>query len=153
MKMLNIIKHTSSRKQSPLMRLRTSAHYAAIILDDCLLNMSMGQPKRMRVYSVCVCVCVCVFWCVLGMMWNTWEKNRLRSWLVPNLVVGQAKQIRALHAQSYVLLNLTSSIGWQVHRLTASHMHVSIHVNHSLCQNVMWETWSMTCLHAKVTVI
>ena len=60
MRMLNIIKHISSRKQTRMMRLRTSAHYAAIILDDCLLNMSMGQPKRMRVYSVCVCVCVCV---------------------------------------------------------------------------------------------
>jgi hypothetical protein len=77
MRMLNIIKHISSRKQTRMMRLRTSAHYAAIILDDCLLNMSMGQPKRMRVYSVRVYVCVCVCSCVLRSVFHVLRNVRV----------------------------------------------------------------------------
>jgi hypothetical protein len=62
---------------------------------------------------MCVCVCVCVFVCVyVYWVWlDTRDKNRRRSWLVTGLGprFRTSKKIRALHPQSYALLNLTSS--------------------------------------------
>jgi len=114
------------------------------------------------VYSVywCVCVCARALLCTLSMMWYTWKKRIGSEADWP----PTSESDRALLAQSYVLLNLTSSLGWQV-------KHGGLRARNSACYTILLRLTSvftctpqsvskcnvskmnMTCLHAKVQVI